>query len=225
MHPQRNFIILITLIHSILSSTAQDVPSSLGIFEGQSDVGNPARPGAVQFDEAKQTYLVTGGGSNMWFGGDAFHFVWKKVSGDVSLAADVSFVGNEGDAHRKACLIVRQDLEPGSPYADAALHGNGLAALQYRETDNAMTTSVAFSTNAPSRMRIEKHGENVSMFIAATGEKLRFVGKTRLALKEPYYVGIGLCAHDNKALRQAVFSKVELTARPVAPKSDSEKKN
>ena len=60
------------------------------------------------FDPAKGEYLVAGGGENMWFTNDAFHFVWKKMSGDFTLTANVRFVGTNGNAHRKACLFVRQ---------------------------------------------------------------------------------------------------------------------
>jgi len=31
------------------------------------------------------TYTVSGSGTNMWFNSDELHFVWKKVSGDISL--------------------------------------------------------------------------------------------------------------------------------------------
>ncbi|HZV35445.1 MAG TPA: hypothetical protein VFB72_12805 [Verrucomicrobiae bacterium] len=211
MHLLRVLSFALTLIVFLFTSAANAHPEQLGIFEGETDIGSPARAGSVEFDPAKQTYLVSGGGSNMWFGSDAFHFVWKKVSGDISLAADVSFIGTEGNAHRKACLIVRQSLAPDSPYADAALHGNGLISLQYRETNNAFTREIISDANAPARLRIEKRGEYVSMSIANAGEKLHPAGGSfRLRLDSPYYVGLGVCAHDNNSLCQAVFSNVTL---------------
>ena len=96
-----------------------------GIFEDRSDVGGPARAGTAVFDKAKGTYTVTGGGANMWLAKDSFHFVWKKVSGDVTLAADIEFSGKGVDPHRKACLLFRQSLDADAVYADAALHGDG----------------------------------------------------------------------------------------------------
>ena len=65
----------------------------VGLFEGHGDVGTVLHPGSVDYDAAKQSYTVAGSGENMWFAADAFHFVWKRVSGDVSLAADVTFLG------------------------------------------------------------------------------------------------------------------------------------
>ena len=34
---------------------------------------------------------VEAAGANMWSTDDAFHFAWKKVSGDVALSADMTF--------------------------------------------------------------------------------------------------------------------------------------
>jgi hypothetical protein len=106
----------------------QEAP--LGLFEGHGDVGAVGVPGSVAYDAGPKSYLVTGGGENMWFAEDALHFVWKRVSGDVSLAADIRWLGTGGNAHRKACLLIRQSLDPKSAYADAVIHGDGLTSLQ-----------------------------------------------------------------------------------------------
>jgi TolB protein len=199
-----------------LASIAQ---TPLGIFEGETNIGNPRRSGPVEFHSDNRQYIVPGGGSNMWFSADAFHFVWKKVSGDVSLAADIEFQGAGGDPHRKACLVVRQTLDPDSPYADAALHGDGLTSLQYRESKGARTYEIQANVKGPRRLRIEKRGKYVSMSVAGAGEELHPAGGTfRLMLDEPFYIGLGVCAHNDAALETAVFSNVELTSSPAAAK-------
>ena len=92
---------------------AATIPSStpVGIFESHGDVGAVLHPGSAAFDAAKQTYTVSGSGENMWFKTDAYHFVWKEVTGDIALAADISFLGEGKNPHRKGCLIVRQSLD------------------------------------------------------------------------------------------------------------------
>ena len=136
--------------------------ADLGIFDGQGDVGSVRRPGSVEFDPAKGAYLIAGGGENMWFASDAFHFVWKPMSGDLTLASDIRWLGTGGNAHRKACLIIRQTLDPDSAYADAALHGDGLTSLQYREAAGRATRARSSPTSAaPRRLRLEKRGDYV----------------------------------------------------------------
>ena len=148
----------------------------------------------------------------MWSTNDAFHFVWMKVSGDLSLSADISLIGTNGNAHRKACLIVRQSLDSDAAYADAALHGDGLTSLQYREAKGARTYEIQSNVSRPQRLRIEKRGQYVSMSIAENPGELRPAGGSfRLALTDPFYVGLGVCAHDNNVLEKAVFANVALT--------------
>jgi TolB protein len=188
-----------------------------GIFDGDADVGAVRHAGSVEYDSASKTYRVAGGGENMWFTNDAMHFVWKKVSGDVALAADVSLIGAKGNAHRKACLIFRQSLEPDSAYVDAALHGDGLTSLQYRDAKGAFTREIQSNVAAPGRLQIEKRGKYVSLAIAeANGALHPAGGAVRVAFEDPFYVGLAVCAHDDNVLEQAKFSKVELD-NPLPP--------
>src|SRR5262245_44877773 len=121
------------LVLTLLLVTPIFLRASVGIFDDHGDVGAVLHPGNVDYDAARQTYTISGSGENMWFNKDEFQFVWKKISGDVSLTADISFIGEGTNPHRKAVLMIRQTLENDSVYADLALHGSGLTALQYRE--------------------------------------------------------------------------------------------
>jgi hypothetical protein len=94
---------------------------------------SPPKKGAVEFD-GNSEFKVIGGGANIWGATDAFQYVWKKVSGDMALTADVHCIGAGAVAHRKAALMIRQSLDPGAAYADVALHGDGLTSLQSRAT-------------------------------------------------------------------------------------------
>jgi hypothetical protein len=192
---------------------------SLGIFEGQSDVGSVTPAGTLVYDPAAQTYTITAAGANLWSTIDAFHFVWKKVSGDLSLTADIDFPDKTGNPnpHRKALLMLRQSLDADSVYADAAQHGSGLTALQYRLAQGATTQGIELEIPSPKRLRLERRGDTITMFLSKGGEPLHQVGSSiKLHLHEPIYVGLGVCSHDVKVSERAVFSNVELEALPPA---------
>src|ERR1700730_13871113 len=127
---------------------------SIGAFEDHSDVGVTPRPGSATYDSKSREYTVMGGGANMWGTTDAFHFVWKRVSGDVTLTARVAPQGAEGNAHRKTGLMIRQGLGANDAYADAVVHGNGLTSLQYREAAGAQTLEVRASGTAQRFLRL-----------------------------------------------------------------------
>src|SRR5271165_6600514 len=59
----------------------------IGIFDGQSDVGSAAIPGSASYDAATGAYTIHSAGYNIWYTRDEFRFLWKRLSGDVSLAA------------------------------------------------------------------------------------------------------------------------------------------
>ena len=188
----------------------------LGIFEDHCDVGEVLHKGSTTFDAATQTYTVTGNGENMWFGKDAFQFAWKKMEGDFSLTADVSFIGTSKEPHRKACLLVRHGLEADCAYADVVLHGNGLTSLQFRDEKGAATHEVQANVVAPRRLRLEKQGQYVRVYLGS-GEEIRFSGSAvRIAFREPFYVGVGVCAHNKNAVETATFANVKLEKAPAA---------
>ena len=146
--------------------------AQLGIFQGQGDVGTVLHPGSATYDAATGSYTVSGSGENMWFGVDDFHFVWTKVSGDISLSADVAFVGTTGNPHRKAVLMVRQTLDGDSPMVDIARHGVGLTSLQFRDTAGANTHEVESNVSGPKSVRIEKRGDYFYAFVSEPDGKL-----------------------------------------------------
>ena len=198
-----------TLTLSVLFCTAL-AGARVGIFDSDGAVGDTPKKGSVEYNAAAGEYRVTGGGANIWAATDAFHFVWKRLSGDVTLTADVQFSGAGAAAHRKAVLMVRQGLEPDSPYADVALHGDGLTSLQFRPTTGAITQEMRSPVTAPLRIRIERRGEQFTMYAGKAGEELKSTGTAIVALKDPVYVGLGVCSHNADNLETAVFSNVKI---------------
>jgi TolB protein len=192
---------------------------SLGLFEGQSDVGNVTPPGTLVYDPLAHAYTITAAGANLWSTVDGFHFVWKKVSGDVSLTADIDFPIKTGNPnpHRKALLMFRQSLDADGVYADAAQHGSGLTALQYRLAQGATTQDIELDISSPKKLRLEKRGDTITLFLRMGSEPMHQVGSSiKLHFDEPFYVGLGLCSHHEKVVEKAVFSNVELKALPPA---------
>ena len=207
---------------TLIAAPAKAATPSLGIFQDHADVGTVLHPGSVEYDPAQQTYTISGSGANMWFGEDDFHYLWTKVSGDVSLTADITFVGATGNNHRKAVLMIRQSLDANSPAVDLAWHGDGLTSLQYRDAPGANTHEVESNISAPRTVRIEKRGDYFYAFVSGSDGKLQASGaSTKLALTGPFYIGIGVCAHDKDVTEKAVFSNVKLvslapaTGKPV----------
>jgi TolB protein len=211
-------LIACTLSLSTGLARAQAAPVPVGIFEDHADVGTVLHPGSVDYDPAKRSYTISGSGENMWFATDAFHFAWKKVSGDVTLTADIAFLTKTGNEHKKAVLMLRQSLDADSVYADVALHASGLTSLQFRDEKGAVTREIQSKLSAPARLRIARRGDYVYMSLGVDqAPKLEVAGGwLRIPFHGPIYVGLGVCSHDKDVIEKAVFSDVELM-QPASP--------
>ena len=207
-------IAFVTFLSAAVSAhlCAQSAAAPVGVFEGHGDVGTVLHTGSVDYDAGKKTYTISGSGENMWLAADAFQFAWKKISGDVTLAADIGFLTKTGNEHKKAVLMLRQSLDADSVYADVALHASGLTSLQFRDEKGAVTREIQSNLSAPKRLRIAKRGDYVYMSLAADGGEPRPEGGwLRIPLQGTFYVGLGVCSHDKDVVEQAVFSNVQLT--------------
>lgn len=182
--------------------------AKLGEFDGHADVGVTPKAGTATFDEATATYRVSGGGANMWLKQDAFQFVYKRVTGDVSLSSDVAFEGKGVEPHRKAALVIRQSLDPDSAYADIAVHGDGLTALQYRPSAGVDTAEFRLAMKAPRRIGIERHGHEITAW-ASDGIDKATNGPVVVSMNGPVYVGLAVCSHNADVVETALFSNLK----------------
>lgn len=211
------------MLLSLCAAKLNAVEGAIGDFEAQADVGKVDPPGTAQFDKDKAQYRLTSSGANIWGDHDDFHFVYRKVTaGDVALTADVAFVGEGKNAHRKAACMIRQSLDADAPYVDAVVHGDGSIALQHRDEKGGVTTNIKSTVKAPATLRLERRGDEFIVSISPkAGEKsdvFQIVGSVKLALKGPVCAGLVLSAHDAAATETAVFSAVTIRAGAEEPK-------
>jgi hypothetical protein len=192
----------------------------LGVFQGQSDVGGALVAGSSSYNPRTRVYTIVSAGYNIWYQRDEFRYVWKRMSGDVSLAADVAFPDTAGYNDRKVVLVIRQGLEDDAKEAVVALHGAGLMHLAWRPAGGQMMTEMrvnhrkdhstdSLNVGLAKRIGIEKKGDMFRVWISMHGEPMHPVGEpVQLHLDAPFYVGIGFCSHLPATKDTAVLSKL-----------------
>jgi hypothetical protein len=206
---------------------SRNFDTPIGIFEGQSDVGSAMVPGSASYDAATKEYTINSAGYNVWYTRDEFRYLWKKMSGDVSLAADIAFPDPKGYGDRKAVLVIRQSLDDDSKEALVALHGLGMIHLAQRAEKGIRVTDMEYRIGGrgrpggaspdslvgvmAKRIGIEKHGDSFALFVSLEGEPMHQFGPPiQLHLDGPFYVGIGFCSHLPDKSDTAVLSNVVL---------------
>jgi hypothetical protein len=206
---------------------SRNFDTPIGVFEGQSDIGSALAPGSASYDSATRQYTINSAGYNVWYTRDEFRYLWKRMSGDASLAADIAFPDAKGYGDRKAVLMIRQSLDDDSKAAVVALHGAGMVHLAWRPERDVRMTDMEFRiggrgrpggatpdslvTITAKRIGIEKHGDEFALWVSLEGEPMHQFGPPiKLHFDAPFYVGIGFCSHLPETVDTAVLSNVVL---------------
>ena len=199
----------------------------IGIFTGQADIGSAVVPSSASYDAATNAYTIHSAGYNVWYTRDDFRYLFKRMSGDISLAADIAFPDPNGYGDRKAVLVIRQSLDDDSKEAIVALHGLGMIHLAQRPEKGLRVSDTEYRiggrgrpggktpdslvTITAKRIGIEKRGDNFALFVSLEGEPMHQFGPPiTLHLTEPFYVGIGFCSHVPDKSDTAILSNVTL---------------
>lgn len=192
-------------------ASAQRKHNGQGIFEGSQDIGH-AQPGSTHYDPATATYEVRGGGYDVWAAADDFRFTWTRTSSeDASLSADVHVDAPVTFHLSKGMLMFRQSLDPGSPYADIAIHADGHITLQYRLVQGGETKDVTLPEHNVQHLTVVRHGDTFTAYAQGdTGGRTASPPSINVAMHGPIYVGLGVCSHNTDALQTVTFSNVVL---------------
>lgn len=199
------------LIASLFAAAAFAQSGMLGVFANSGDVGGPARKGSTEFDTAKRQYRITGAGANIWAKEDQFQYLWRELSGNVTVTATLQFLG-EGADHRKTGIMLRQTLDTDSPYIDIVIHGNGMPGIQWRNTKGDITNAMDFPFDGPAKYKLKlvRQGAVITVSIAKDGAELKELGHTQIQLANPILVGLAVCSHKADASDTVIFSDVSV---------------
>ncbi len=114
---------------------SRNFDTPIGVFDGQSDIGSALLPGSASYEFGTKRYTVNSAGYKVWYTRDEFRYLWKKMSGDVSLAAGIQFPDANGYGDRRAVLIIRQDLDDDSTWRSVPSGRSVSLRLAHRHRD------------------------------------------------------------------------------------------
>jgi len=204
------------LLACLLSASTLTQSGTFGAFTNSDDVGGPPLKGSVEFDPSTRQYKITGTGTDIWAKADQFHYVWREMSGDFAVTATTKFL-TDGNPHRKAVIMLRKSLETDSPFVHLAIHGDGMPAVQFRNTKADNTNTVDFPVEGPGTwtLKLTRQGSNITVWVAKDGAPLRELGQTVNQLGSPVLVGLGVSSHSQEATNTVLFSDVLVEKLPV----------
>jgi Tol biopolymer transport system component len=193
--------------------------NAIGIFKFNKDIGKPKNAGAAEYDPSAQTYTLKGSGYNIWFERDEFNYLYNRLGGDFIMTANFAFIGEGKDGHRKIGFMLRESEDEKAASISAALHGDGLTVLQWRELRGAYMRDpedeIFPSKGNYNILQLERSGKNIIMRAAHTGEPLQVIGTHEMPnLRDSILVGLFICSHNPDVVEHAKVWNVRID-RPV----------
>lgn len=202
---------LLPIVFCLIVQYSFPQDKKIGIFEGNTDVGENVKPGSAVFVPATKQYIISGAGYNIWGDHDEFQFVWKKMKGDFILHTRAEFVGAKGvDEHRKIGWMVRKTLDGKSPHINAVVHGDGLTSLQFRRSEGGQTEEVKSSITHANIIELERKGKQYIMRVAKYGDTYTNSQVSEIDLGDDVYVGLFVGSHNQDVLETGVFNNVRI---------------
>jgi hypothetical protein len=144
---------------------------------------------------------------------DEFHFAYKTLTGAGSIVARVESLDNT-HAWAKAGVMIREKLNPDSPYAMMAVTpSSGVSFQRRRVMSNTRVKTVATGIVAPYWVKIERDlAGNFRAYSSANGYTWQMLGSPEnIQMGANVYIGLAVTSHDVALTCQAVFSNITIT--------------
>ena len=175
-------------------------------------------------EEPAGTFNITASGADIWGGYDEFTFVYKEVSGTMSLVARIDSLVNT-DGFTKAGIMVRDTLEPGARNTAIFFTPENATRLQRRAAvdgdyiSGSEETLYAGDPNDPNTfprwLKIERNaGGLVRAYTSTNGNdwEMFSLARSMTTMSNPVYLGLAVTSHDDTLMTEAVISHVTLEA-------------
>jgi hypothetical protein len=180
-----------------------------------SDIGSVGLPGSAGVSDG--LFIVKASGIDIWDVSDAFHFLYQSWTGDGTLVALVTGVGNTA-GFAKAGLMFRETLAPNSRHAMQFIAWSGGLGFQSRTNTGGNTTYTAGSLmTTPYWLKLERVGNTFNGYASLDGTVWTLTGTDTIAMERTVYVGLAVTAHNNSALNTATFANVQVPLPATAP--------
>jgi hypothetical protein len=161
--------------------------------------------------ESGGLFTVGGAGADIWGTMDAFRYVYEPLSGDGSIVAHVTGLGNT-NAWAKAGVMIRETLSADSKFADVVVTPASGTAFQRRTTTGASASSTTGPAGAaPLWVKIERAGNLFTGSVSSDGVTWTVIGSDTIAMAATVYIGLAVTSHDATVATTATLDSVSGT--------------
>ena len=177
------------------------------------DIGNVGVVGGQSLTSG--SWVVQGGGGDVWDVADNFHFVYQSLSTDGGVSARAVSQTNTS-VWAKAGVMLRATTDPGSPYYAAFVTPSNGVAVQWRSVQAAATSQVLAAGSTVVYLKVARSGGSYSAYTSPDGATWTLVsGSTfALGLTGTVLAGMAVTSHNWGVLGTATFDAVTFAHLP-----------
>jgi outer membrane protein assembly factor BamB len=193
--------------------TAVPAPTACPVGWNCADIGYPAPVGSQLFK--KGTWTLEGGGFDIYFKVDQFHYVWQSLAGDGSVSARVTAETSiNGNEYAKSGVMLRQTTDTSSPYYAALVTPNHGIFIQYRRKQGAGTGELLLPNTykVPIYLKVGRSGNIFTAYTSEDGVTWTAVpgSSIEINIDGPMLAGLAVTSHNPGSLRVVTFDNVSI---------------
>lgn len=173
------------------------------------DVGDVGLPGNA--DYAAGVFTAIGAGADIYNNYDAFHYIYRDVTGDVQIVAQVLSL-DPTDPWAKAGVMIRRTTNDYSGNVFMALTSANGTTYQHRQDDYGSSDNLPGPTGtAPYWVKLIRIGTSFSGYASTNGINWSLVNTSSNDMPAAVTIGLAVCSHDVDALNSGYFSNVTVS--------------
>jgi hypothetical protein len=192
-------------------NTAVPAPIACPTHWNCADIGYPSPAGSQFFD--KGTWTLQGGGFDIYFKIDQFHYVWQSLAGDGSVSAHVTAEASINvDEYAKAGVMLRESTDGGSPYYAALMTPRHGVFIQYRRQQGATTGELLLPNTykVPIYLKVGRSGDIFTAYTSDDGVTWTAVpgSSIEINIAGSMMAGLAVTSHNPGSLSAVTFDSV-----------------
>ncbi|HLY11323.1 MAG TPA: hypothetical protein VKW04_18620 [Planctomycetota bacterium] len=172
------------------------------------DVGSVGVPGSASATGG--VFTVKASGSDIGGTIDSFNFVYQQLSGDCTLEAHVTSLGNTS-SKAQAGVMIRESLDPSSPWADMLITPAGAQFQGRSQLGTGEFSTGGPSVVAPYWLKVTRSGNTFTGSTSPDGSSWSVAGTASISMSANVFVGLAVTSHNNGVLDVATFDSVSVS--------------
>lgn len=180
------------------------------------DIGDVHEDGSAS--HSGNDWTIEGGGEDIWQRHDEFHYVYRSLSGDGQIIAQVQSL-DYTDAWAKSGVMLRETLDDDSKFAYMFMTAGRGCSFRSRAAGGGLaehTQGSGYWFFFPVWLKLTRSGDTFSGYASLDGLHWSLVERVTIDMDEDVTIGLAVSACDRNDLCESEIGNVYVTSRVTA---------